>query len=79
MRLKDKIALITGAAGDIGKATAMRFAEEGATVILNDINKEGCEKVLKEIEKNKGKGSMIIADVTKQKEITSMFEKAMSE
>ena len=38
MRLKDKIALVTGAAGSIGSATVKRFAEEGATVILSDIN-----------------------------------------
>ena len=50
MRLKDKIALITGAGGGIGSATVKRFAEEGATVILRDINEKGCEKVLKEIE-----------------------------
>ena len=33
MRLKDKISLVTGAAGDIGRATVLRFAKEGATVI----------------------------------------------
>jgi len=41
MRLKDKIALVTGAAGGIGSATAQRFAEEGAAVIVSDINEEG--------------------------------------
>ncbi|MFC1668936.1 SDR family NAD(P)-dependent oxidoreductase [Spirochaetota bacterium] len=79
MRLKDKIALITGAAGDIGRATAIRFAQEGATVILSDINKEGCEKVLKEIKNDKGKGSIIVTDVTKQDEIKAMFENAIDE
>jgi 3-oxoacyl-[acyl-carrier protein] reductase len=44
MRLKDKVALITGAAGSIGSATVKRFSEGGATVILRDINKKGCEK-----------------------------------
>lgn len=73
MRLKDKIALITGAAGDIGSTTAKRFAEEGATVILSDINKEGCEKALNEIESKGGKGSIILADVTKEDEIVAMF------
>ena len=43
MRLKDKIALVTGAAGDIGRATAQRFASEGATVVISDINAAGLD------------------------------------
>jgi len=73
MRLKDKIALVTGAAGGIGSATVKRFAEEGATVILSDINEEGCKKVLKKVEEKGGKGGIITADVTKEDEIISMF------
>jgi len=44
MRLKGKISLVTGTAGNIGACTAMRFAEEGASVILSDINEENCKK-----------------------------------
>lgn len=75
MRLKNKIALITGAAGDIGRATVMRFAKEGATVILSDINMPGCEKVLAEVEAAGGKGAIINCDVVKEEQIVSMFEK----
>ena len=75
MRLKDKIALVTGAAGGIGSATVKRFAEEGATVILSDINEEGCKRVLKEIEEKGGKGSIIVADVTKEDEIVALFSR----
>ena len=75
MRLKDKIALVTGAGGDIGAATAKRFAEEGATVILSDIKPEGSEKVLLEIVANGGKkGSIILADVTKEEDIVNLFK-----
>jgi 3-oxoacyl-[acyl-carrier protein] reductase len=74
MRLKDKIALVTGAGGDIGAATARRFAEEGATVILSDIKPEGAEKVLQEIVAHGGtKGSIILADVTKEQDIINLF------
>ncbi len=76
MRLKDKIALVTGAGGDIGSATAKRFAEEGATVILSDIKADGCEKVLQEIVGKGGKkGSIILADVTKEEDIVNMFNR----
>jgi len=76
MRLKDKIALVTGAGGDIGAATAKRFAEEGATVILGDIKADGCEKVLQEIvEKGGTRGSIILADVTKEQDIIAMFSR----
>lgn len=40
MRLKDKICIVTGGAAGIGKATAQRFAEEGATVVICDVNEE---------------------------------------
>ena len=75
MRLKDKISLVTGAAGDIGRATVLRFAKEGATVILSDINVKGCEKVLAEVEAAGGKGGIIPCDVVKEEQIVSMFEK----
>jgi len=49
MRLKDKIAVVTGASSDIGKGVAKRFAEEGAKVILIARNLEGLEKARNEI------------------------------
>lgn len=79
MRLKDKTALVTGAAGSIGSATVKRFAEEGATVILSDINEEGCKKVMKEIEEKGGKGRIIGADVIKENEIVALFSKVKEE
>lgn len=76
MRLKDKVALITGSSSGIGKAIALLFAEEGANVIIcsNTSSDEG-NKVLEEV---KGKGSDAIyikADLTKENDIKNMFDK----
>ncbi|MBW2582959.1 MAG: SDR family NAD(P)-dependent oxidoreductase, partial [Deltaproteobacteria bacterium] len=49
MRLEDKVALITGGAAGIGKATAVRFAEEGALVVICDVDTKSGEKTLKEL------------------------------
>src|SRR3954469_8436107 len=58
MRLKDKVAIVTGAGSGFGAGIARRFAEEGARVIVNDINAAG-EKIAKEVG-----GRFVQADVT---------------
>ena len=50
MRLFEKIALVTGAAGGIGRAVALCFAAEGAAVIASDINVTGCAETVKLLE-----------------------------
>lgn len=73
--LSGKIALITGSAGGIGKAIAKKFAEEGACVVLNDINQERLDGANKEFEKLFGKdtASATLLDVTKQDSIQQAF------
>ncbi len=70
-RLENKIAIITGGADGIGKAGAIKFAEEGAVVIIWDMNEEKGEATAKEIKDNGGKAEFfkvntaIFADVEK--------------
>ena len=66
MRLQGKVALITGAAGGIGAATALRFAREGALVAVNDARADGLEAVADEIRKAGAKALVTAGDVTKK-------------
>ena len=64
--LSGRIALITGSAGGIGKAIAKKFAEEGACVVINDINQERLEAAKEEFKKAFGKdtATAVLLDVT---------------
>ncbi|MGF7039778.1 bifunctional aldolase/short-chain dehydrogenase [Mucilaginibacter lappiensis] len=74
--LSGKIALITGSAGGIGKAIAKKFVDEGAVVILNDMNTERLESAGEEFKKQYGKDSYTTAvlDVTNADQINSALE-----
>ena len=63
MRLKDKVAIVTGAGSGFGAGIAKRFAQEGAKVVVNDINSAGGEKVAAEI--GGGKAVFAKGDVTR--------------
>jgi NAD(P)-dependent dehydrogenase (short-subunit alcohol dehydrogenase family) len=64
MRLDDKTALVTGAASGIGEATALRFAEEGAHVVVTDIDTPGGESLVEDIEDAGGEATFYELDVT---------------
>lgn len=76
--LSGRIALITGSAGGIGKAIAKRFAEEGACVIINDINEERMQGTMDEFKKQFGRDAAAAAalDVTDEQSAADAFEQA---
>ncbi|WP_097153106.1 SDR family oxidoreductase [Cohaesibacter gelatinilyticus] len=71
-RLADKVAIITGAASGFGEGMARRFAQEGAKVVVADLNDEGAQKVADEIG-----GVAVGVDVTKAADIDKMVEAAL--
>jgi len=73
--LKDKTALITGASRGIGRAIAIKFAEQGAFVGINYIsNESAAKKTLKILEKKGGKGILLKADVSKEKDVEKIIK-----
>ena len=66
MRLENKIALITGSAQGLGAAIAERFAEEGATVFICDMNAEAGQATVAKIESKGGKASFLPLNVTRE-------------
>jgi len=63
MRLEGKVAVVTGAGSGFGEGIAKRFAEEGAQVIVNDINAAAAARVVEEIRKSGGVAELVPADV----------------
>jgi meso-butanediol dehydrogenase/(S,S)-butanediol dehydrogenase/diacetyl reductase len=72
MRLQDKVCLITGAGSGIGKAMALRFAREGATVVIADQDGQAAEAVCALVKQNGGRAQPIEADVTVALEVQAM-------
>jgi len=66
MRLKGKVAIITGAAAGIGRASAKLFAREGAGVVAVDLDRKGTEAIVDEIANDAGKAVAIAADVSEK-------------
>ncbi len=76
MRLQDKVALITGGSSGIGYYTALLFAQEGAAVVVADVNDEGGSKTVSDITAAGGKAVYVHADVSKAADCEAMVAAA---
>jgi NAD(P)-dependent dehydrogenase (short-subunit alcohol dehydrogenase family) len=76
MRLKDRVALVTGAGGGIGGESALLFAAEGAAVVVTDVNEAAGSESVARIRKSGGRALFVRADVSKDADCARMVSEA---
>jgi NAD(P)-dependent dehydrogenase (short-subunit alcohol dehydrogenase family) len=79
LNLRGKVAIVTGAGRGIGRAIALTFANEGAFVVVNDIDLSVAEEVAREILSKGSRALAVRADVTKVNEVEAMVHRALDE
>jgi len=77
MRLQDKVAIVTGGAQGMGRAISLRYAGEGARVVVADMNPAGAEQVAAEIDGDGGKAIAVAVDVRDQEQVQGMVDTAV--
>jgi 3-oxoacyl-[acyl-carrier protein] reductase len=78
MRLKDKVALVTGASRGIGRASALALAREGAIVVGVARTQADLDSLKAEIEKEGGRALVMVADVTQRGQVAASVDRAVS-
>lgn len=76
--MKDKVVIITGAAGGLGRTFALAFAKEGATVIASDINETGIKETIELIKKQGGQGIAIVTDVSDEQSVNNLANQTIA-
>ncbi len=78
-RLSGRVAFITGAGSGIGRASALRMAEEGAAVMCADIDKAGAEQTAAQVAEHGGRSSAMELDVTSESAVQGALEQTVKE
>ncbi len=76
-QLNGKVALITGGASGIGRATALTFAREGAKLIIADLNEDGGQQTVHMIAEHGGEATFVQVDVSRATEVEAMISKTV--
>jgi 3-oxoacyl-[acyl-carrier protein] reductase len=77
MRLEHKVAIVTGAGGGIGQATALRLAKEGAAVIVCDVNQAGIDETVQSIEGQSGTAIGVVGNVADRGDVQRVIDAAL--
>ncbi|SDQ90984.1 SDR family NAD(P)-dependent oxidoreductase [Virgibacillus salinus] len=77
MRLANKTAIVTGGGGDIGRSTALRFAEEGAQVMVSDISEENGRKTAELIKDRGGTAEFLLTDMTNPEDVERVVQRTI--
>ena len=78
MKLPNKVALITGAAAGIGRATSILFAHEGASIVAVDVDARGLDALTAEIASSGGQAKAVVADVSQSTDVDAAVSSAIS-
>ena len=74
MKLKDKVAVITGAGSGLGRAMALRFAEEGARIIIAELNEAKAEETLRAVQAMGTEAFAVTTDVSSSESVANLFK-----
>jgi NAD(P)-dependent dehydrogenase (short-subunit alcohol dehydrogenase family) len=77
MRVKDRIAIVTGGGSGIGRGTCLRLSEEGASIAVFDVNLESAEDTVREIDRSGGKGLALKVNVSAADEVEAAVQKVV--
>lgn len=79
MKVKGRVALVTGSGGGIGEVVAKTLAQNGARVVINDINEENILRVVEDIKFADGEALGVVADISKRDQVQEMVKKTVEQ